>query len=275
MSEAGDELDGYEEIPDLVAGSIHKESVREFWTEVLKVDGFVLDVLQNGYKLPFREGDLPQRYKEKNNKSAVKHMGFAVKEVEKWVSKKVVKEVFTEPWCVSPLTVAERQMGDIEKLRLCLDLSRYINKLPRKEAVKLAGIDICTQSLLPGDYMATYDLTSAFHHVKIHEEHQQYLGFSLPGSEFGSPDRYFMFLVMPFGLASAVKCITKPLCSYLASQGIRHSIYIDDGNTLARTLLLALAHLLIVLDALDHPTKTNQNTYSKWVHTCSVHGSKV
>ena len=168
--------------------------------------------------------------------------------------KRVIKEVYTEPWCVSPLTVAARQMGDKEKLRLCLDLSRYINTLLKKEAVKLAGIDTCTQALLPGDYMATYDLSSAFHHVKIYEPHQQYLGFSLPGKKEGDPDRFFIFLVMPFGLASAVKCITritKPLCCFLAKQGIRHSIYIDDGNTLARTLALVLAHLRIVLDTLD------------------------
>ena len=101
--------------------------------------------------------------------------------------------------------------------------------------------------------MATYDLTSAFHHVRIYEPHQQYLAFALPGREEGDPERYFVFLVMPFGLASAVKCITrmtKPLCSYISQQGIRHSIYIDDGNILARTLALVLEHLKIVLDAL-------------------------
>ena len=62
-----------------------------------------------------------------------------------------------------------------------------------------------------------------------------------------------MFLVMPFGLASAVKCITritKPLCGFFAKNGIRHSIYIDDGNVLARTLALVIAHLDFVLNAL-------------------------
>ena len=38
---------------------------------------------------------------------------------------------------------------------------------------------------------------------------------------------------MPFGLASATKCLarmTKPICAHLAKQGIRHSLYIDDGK---------------------------------------------
>ena len=253
-AESDRETAGYDEIPELVAGSIHKQEKRAFWRDELKADNYILDMLEHGYKLPFREGQLPQRYQEKNNKSAMKHSGFAIKEAEKWASKKVVKEVKEKPWCISPLTVAERQIGEQEKLRLCLDLSRYINKLLKKEAVKLAGLEVCTQALLPGDFIATYDLSSAFHHIKIHESHQKYLGFALPEERDGDPERYFIFLVMPFGLASAVKCITrvtKPLCCYLASRGIRHSIYIDDGNALARTLALLLKHLAIILEALD------------------------
>ena len=116
-------------------------------------------MLEQGYKLPFKPGLLPQKYKERNNKSAIKHMGFAEKEVDKWAQKKVVKGVFKEPWCISPLTVAERLIGETEKLRLCLDLSRYINKLLQKEAVKLSCIDKCTQALLPGDYIFSFKIT--------------------------------------------------------------------------------------------------------------------
>ena len=236
-----------------VAGSIHKEEVRSFCRDTLQADKFVLDILQNGYKLPFKGGCEPQRYREENNKSALERIDFAYEETERWESKKVVKEVWTPPLCISPLTVAARTVAEEEKLRLCLDLSRYINKLLRKEAVKLSGIDKCTRNLLPGDFIGTYDLTSAFHHVSIYEPHQQYLGFCLPGRKEGEKERYFIFLVMPFGLASAVKCITrmtKPLCGYISSQGIRHSIYIDDGNVLARALALVIAHLAFVLDAL-------------------------
>ena len=227
-----DEIESEEAIEDspaIVAGNIHRSEFRSFWKDEMKADKFILDILESGYKLPFKDGQLPERYEEKNNKSARKHMPFATQETEKWITKRVVKEVSEKPWCISPLTVAERWIGDKEKLRLCLDLSRYINTLLKKEAVKLAGLDICTQALLPGDFIATYDLSSAFHHVKIYEEHQQYLGFSLPGKEEGDADRYFVFLVMPFGLASAVHLITrmtKPLCSYIAKNGIRHSIYI-------------------------------------------------
>lgn len=143
-----DEYDNDE--PQTVAGNIHRESFRQFWTDTLKADGYIQEMLRSGYKLPFKEGCTPQKYKEKNNKSAMQNMGYAVEETEKWIARKVVKEVFEEPTCISPLTVAIRQIGDKEKLRLCLDLSRYINTLLRKEAVKLAGLDKCVQALLPG-----------------------------------------------------------------------------------------------------------------------------
>ena len=67
----------------MVAGRIHREEVRGFWKDVLKADKFILDMLEQGYKLPFKDGILPQRYYEKNNKSAIKHAGFATEEAEK------------------------------------------------------------------------------------------------------------------------------------------------------------------------------------------------
>ena len=258
-----------EDIVGLVAFSIHKQEVHDFWKNTLKADEYIMRMLEEGYKLPFKAGCTPQRCREKNNKSARQHSKFAIEETEKWITKKVVKEVFQEPTCVSPLTVAVRQMRDEEKLRLCLDLSRYIDLLLQKERVKLAGIDKCVQALLPEDFIATYDLSSAFHHVQIYGPHQQYLGFSLPGENKGDHERFFVFLVMPFGLASVVKCltrITKPLCCCIASQGIWHSIYIDDGNVLAEMLIKVLQQLGIVLGHIERSRirhRSKQNRYSR------------
>ena len=77
-TEGGDEVQ-----KPRVAGSIHRENVRPFWKDTLQADKYILKMLEEGYRLPFREGCEPQRYKEKNNKSAVKHKGFARSETEK------------------------------------------------------------------------------------------------------------------------------------------------------------------------------------------------
>ena len=78
---------------------------------------------------------------------------------------------------------------------------------------------------------ATYDLSAAYHHVNINEEHKKYLCFMVPDKE--GEAHYYQFQVMPFGLSSATQGlarITKPICAHLASHGIRHSLYIDDGK---------------------------------------------
>ena len=52
--------------------------------------------------------------------------------------------------------------------------------------------------------------------------------------------------MLPFGLATAVQLLarmTKPICIFLDSEGIRLSIYIDDGWTLALLKELAAQHL--------------------------------
>ena len=59
---------------------------------------------------------------------------------------------------------------------------------------------------------------------------------------------------MPFGLASAVQLLarlTKPICIFLAKEGIRLSIYIDDGWILALLRELAIQHLQRVLSVMQ------------------------
>ena len=163
-----------------------------------------------------------------------------------------VSEVFEKPLCCNPLTVASRYVNGLLKLCLCIDLSRYINLLLKREAVSLPSLDKALKTLLPGDYQATFDLKSAFHHVLIHPDFCKYLGFAVPSKD-GTRTRYFVFRVLPFGLASAVQLLarlTKPICIFLAGEGIRISIYIDDGWILAILRELAAQHLQRTFDVL-------------------------
>ena len=56
--------------------------------------------------------------------------------------------------------------------------------------------------------MFTFDLKSGYHHVDIHEDFQTYLGFSWGE---GASRRFYVFRVLPFGLASACYVFTKLL----------------------------------------------------------------
>ena len=86
------------------------------------------------------------------------------------------------------------------------------------------------------DFQIKYDLKSAFHHIKIHRSHTKYLGACF--NDDTGKKQYFVFLFLPFGLGSAVHCITKllkPIVAHLHLKGIRNTIFIDDGRVLAIT----------------------------------------
>ena len=226
-----------------VAGNIHNLRYRDFWLS-LNPDPFVLGVLQHGYRLPFRDDATPAAYREPNNRSALDNLPYLRTHVKSLVVDTTVEEVFSQPLCCSPLTVASRCVDGLLRLRMCIDLSRYINLLLKKEAVSLPSLDKAIKLLLPGDYQATFDLKSAFHHVLIHPDFRKYLGFCI--SDENGVDRFYVFRVLPFGLSTAVQLLarmTKPICVFLAGEGIRLSIYIDDGWILALLRELAAQHL--------------------------------
>ena len=80
-----------------------------------------------------------------------------------------------------------------------------------------------------GDYVFTFDLKSAYHHVEIFEQHRQYLGFSW---ESANQKRYFVFNVLPFGISTAGYVFTKltrvPI-TYWRAQGKKVVMFLDDG----------------------------------------------
>ncbi len=237
---------------DFTPGSIHEDQYFTFWKEKLKANSWVLNTLKNGYILPLLEE--PPKYEEENNASARLNMSFVQTEVEKLLRQGVIQIVQEKTHCISPLTVAERRVSGKEtKRRLCWDGSRLINPMLDKNKVILSHLQSALEITLQGDYQCKYDLKSAFHHVKIFKGHVKYLGAAFINQK--GEKQYFVFLYLPFGAASAVHCLTKlfkPVCSYLHTLGIRHTIYIDDGRVVAETFEKAVHDFQVVLQVLKH-----------------------
>ena len=189
--------------------------------------------MKNGYALPFEK--LPGVYEESNNKSAALHIDFVQKTISGLERIGVISYVQQKPTCVSPLTVVEKSDSHgKKKLRLCWDGSRHVNNCLKEQKVTLAHLQRALELTEEDDFQTVYDLKSAYHHVKVLEEHRQYLGASIT-TESGEK-QYFVFNYMPFGLGSAVHCITKifkPMSAYFHLQGIRHTVFIDDGRFLS------------------------------------------
>jgi hypothetical protein len=147
---------------------------------------YVLDVIENGYKIPFLTQ--PESVCLKNNKSALDNSDFVRSEISKLLDKGCISEVSDRPLVVNPLTVSCKK----DKKRLVLDC-RHINPHMCKYKCKFEGSSVARQMFRVGDCLFTFDLKSAYHHIEIHPCHKTYLGFSFV---IEGQIKYFVFNVL-------------------------------------------------------------------------------
>ena len=195
-------------------------------------------------------GDIP-KYEENNNKCAVDNMDFLRDKVYSWEKQGYLRRVEHKPHCCSPFSVAIKEdlkSGSVKK-RPCLDLSRHVNSYLQSWPAKLANLDSSAHLLDPGDWQAALDLENQYFHVRVHPNHQKYLGCKI--IDENGAEQYFVFCVMVYGIKVATAVVTrliKPIVSYLHQEGVKFSIYIDDGRTAASTFELTLKHHELAID---------------------------
>ena len=172
-----------------------------FWKSIGASD-FILQVIEKGYALPFISEPKPAVFS--NNMSAKNNKEFVTSEILKLLELGCIKEVNrSEVHTFNPLSVADNG----KKLRLILDL-RYINQhlsVPKTKYEDMRTFrDLFDKGLF--DFFFKVDLKSGYHHLDILESNQKYLGFSwiIEGIE-----RFFVFTLLVFGLASAPFIFTK------------------------------------------------------------------
>ena len=192
-----------------VRGRLRIECI-DFWRS-LEVFQFILNVIIQGYKIPFFH--LPTPFSKANNASARNNSTF-------------VTEFFCAPDIINQLSVSTRSSG---KQRLILDL-RHVNAFLYKQKFKCEDLSVATQIFDKDCYLFKFDLKSGYHHIEIFPEHRKFLAFAW---DFGTGKfRYFHFCVLPFGLSSAPFLFTKilkPLQKSWRSRGIPIAIFLDDG----------------------------------------------
>ena len=195
----------------------------DFW-RTLEVSQFILNVIMQGYKIPFFQ--LPTPFAKRNNTSARENSAFVSQAVNDLLRLDLIEELACKPNIINPLSVSTRSSG---KQRLILDL-RHVNQFIYKQKFKCEDLSVATQIFSRNYYLFKFDLKSGYHHVEIFPDHRKFLAFSW---DFGTGVyRYFQFCVLPFGLSSAPYIFTKilkPLQKSWRSQGIPIAIFLDDG----------------------------------------------
>jgi hypothetical protein len=146
--------------------------------------------------------------------------------IEKMLKQKVIEEVgegrvryFNHTFLLKKSDGSFRFVLDAKLLNQYLMLPHYKNE----------DIRTVLDLLQPGDLMVKFDLESAYHQIAMTEEAASYPGFAVGA-------RYFRFLALPFGLATAPFLFTKimkPVVTWIRSKW-RGVMYLDDGIVLFR-----------------------------------------
>ena len=166
----------YEYENKLNVSAFHVSSLNKqfsFWKDTIKANNVVLNVISSGYLIPFYK--TPTSVNLRNNGSAFKHSSF----VEQAINKLLESDAAIEctdilPYVINPLTVSVNHKG---KERLILDL-RHVNQYIEKRKHNFEGVSEAIQYIIKDGYMFKFDLSSGYHHISIHKDHQKYLGFS-------------------------------------------------------------------------------------------------
>ena len=80
------------------------------------------------------------------------------------------------------------------------------------------------------NYAISFNLKSGYHHIYIHADYWQYMGFLWKAKD--GVIVYYMFRVLPFELATAPFVFTKLLRALVnrwRSRGLKVVLYVNDG----------------------------------------------
>ena len=114
----------------------------------------------------------PEEFYARNNKSFVTNIEFGKKAVKELVRQKRVKIVSrSDIHCVNPLTVATNSKN---KKRLCIDLSRSLNKVSKKKKFQIESTDSALAMIEEDSWCAAFDLKAAYHHIRLNENVHKY-----------------------------------------------------------------------------------------------------
>lgn len=209
--------------------------------ETLGAEEWVLQVLREGYKIPFHSSPpLSDVLLHLVSYSADSERGKALEsEVTALLDKCAVEEAPPTPGFYSRLFVVPKASGGFRPI---IDLS-FLNKHVITTKFRMETVRTVLASIKRGDWLVSVDLKDAYLQVPIHPLSRRYLRFGWRG-------RALQFRVLCFGLSTAPQVFTRvmaPISSALHRRSIRLLQYLDDWLLLAESHQQALDSTQILL----------------------------
>lgn len=204
------------------------------------------EIVTIGNKLPFIK--FPVAKFQDNHRISLPNKNFVNEAIKELKGSRCITQVEECPTVCSPLQVVTNAKG---KQRFVIHL-RYINIFLQKCKFKYEGLDVAAEILEKDDSFTTFDLKSGYHHEDIHQDFWKYLGFSWKGED---TRKFYVFKVLPFGLATACYVFTKllrPLVKRWRSFGLSVVLYIDDGICNATTETKTVVDTARIIEDLDN-----------------------
>ena len=113
---------------------------------------------------------------------------------------------------------------DEKKYRCILNMKPLNKDYVELTHFKMDTLQTCLQLMQDKCYMASIDISNAYHHIPIHPDYSKYLKF-----ELGTVT--YQYLTIPQGYRDSPRVFTKclkPVLKHLREKGFVSSVYIDD-----------------------------------------------
>ena len=175
-----------------IRGRLHK---RISFRHEIGASQFVINVISNGYYLPFISQ--PHPFLAKNHRSSIKNAYFVSSAIRDLLDSGSVLPVDEQ----SVLVCSRLDVVVGKKFRLILDL-RELNKHIKTVRFRYGDIETACNLFDTDEFFFAFDLKSAYHHIDIDPSYYKYLGFEWKG-------QHYVFASLPFGLCSAPYVFTK------------------------------------------------------------------
>ena len=187
----------------------------------------VLNILKNGYKIPFSSQVKPFKFEPwipQNDEERTQLRLLRDKLLQQGVLVPATRADFVSRSRLEP----KKERGQPAGFRLVVDL-RHINEHIEGATCKFETLAQLPMMLQKNDWMVSLDLKSGYYHIPVHPKYIKFLTTEMDGM-------LVSFRALPFGLSTAPRIFTKVMRVFVGairSRGIRVLPYIDDFLLLA------------------------------------------